>query len=585
MKSTIKISISSIAFNMEHDAYGCLKNYLDHVENTFSGKDGGGEIIEDIEVRIAELLSARIQSPAQSITLAMVSEVLGTVGSVDDIAGGEEETATGAQEQFKAPEPERKRLFRDIDHRVIGGVCSGLGNYFGIDRVFIRLVFAIALVNGLFFTHSFFLHSFFGRIALFMLLLYIILWIATPAARTMKEKMVMRKEKITSASSNRQEEIPAHAAHEGDFGRVLGKIIVIFFRIIAGFILAIMAFTALGLLIGLPIGFVTGNLALGELGMLDISEYLRNYTVIPVWLVVVLLTLLICLPLVGLIYLLAKVCFKFKTKLRLGLIMTVAWLVSLFSLAAIGIYIASDDEHFPEGLTSEVPGYYVEDKRDFLPFKNLGIAGLIEVTAFSSDSNYMIIHAPERLLSSVRVKISDGDMKIYMEKVQRLHKKVCIDFYYSDWKNLEQLRMSGTTRFTCSDTLRAETFSAKLSGASALDIIVRNKYSKLEISGAAKINADIATEKMIVQLSGAGMVTLSGGASRADVNLSGVTKLNAGGFVADTAQIKLSGSSKAAIHANDYLNARATGASHIEYSGTPAAEISASGAAKIRCSQ
>ncbi|MDR0581528.1 MAG: PspC domain-containing protein, partial [Prevotellaceae bacterium] len=218
MKSTIKVSISGIAFNLNNDAYNCLKNYLDHVEKIFSGKEGGREIIEDIEVRIAELLSARIQSPAQIITLATVNEVIGTVGSADDIASGEEETVAFAQEQFKAPELERKRLFRDIDHRVIGGVCSGLGNYFGIDRVFVRLAFGIAL--GFFIFQDFsFDYSFIARsVVSSVVLLYILLWIAMPAARTMKEKMTMRREPLLPPLPPlpfMPEEASVKAAHEG----------------------------------------------------------------------------------------------------------------------------------------------------------------------------------------------------------------------------------------------------------------------------------------------------------------------------------------------------------------------------------
>jgi phage shock protein PspC (stress-responsive transcriptional regulator) len=600
MKSTIKVSISGIAFNLDNDAYGCLRNYLDHLENIFSGKESGREIIEDIEVRIAELLSARIQSPAQIITLATVKEVIDTVGSVDDIAGDEESTADAASKQFKAPETERKRLFRDIDHRVIGGVCSGLGNYFGIDRVFIRLAFAVAF--GCFLLQDYtFLHSFFNTIASVSVFLYIVLWIVTPAARTMNEKMRMRKEPLLPALPA----LPAlddgitKAAHEGDFGRVLGKIITITFRIIAGFVLAIIAFVALSLLVALPIGLFTGNTVLGELGSLDIAEALRTYTIVPLWVVVTLLTLLVCLPLVGLIYFLAKVLFKFKTKIRMGLILSVVWLVSFFSLAGLGIYLASGDFDFSLFLEDNAPR--VSETRTVIPFHSLNVSGNFEVIAVPSDSNYMLIKAAENILPNIRVETNDGNMKIFMTKMRgRWRSKSHISFYYSDWESLKQLRLSGAVRFACPDTLKAETFSAKLSGASILDIVVNNEYSDLEISGAtkvdvagqakvftaeasgaSKITADIITEKTKVDLSGAGNLILSGAASRADFQASGASRINASGFVADSVKVRLSGSSKLGVHANQYLNIHASGVSHIEYSGTPVTDISTSGAAKV----
>ncbi|MDR0694603.1 MAG: DUF2807 domain-containing protein [Prevotellaceae bacterium] len=587
MKSTIKVSISGIAFNLDNDAYTCLKNYLDHVEKIFSDKEGGREIIEDIEVRIAELLSARIQSPAQIITLATVNEVIGTVGSADDIAGGEgEDTTTFAQEQFKAPEPERKRLFRDIDHRVIGGVCSGLGNYFGIEKVLIRLAFAI-LVGLTYAPGGLFTQPFFRRISVFVALVYIILWIAMPAARTMKEKMNMRKEPLLPPLPPLPPlpftlDEPVKAAHEGDFGHVLGKIISIIFRIIVGFVLVITILVALSLLIALPIGFITGNAVLGEVDGVNIADYLRNYTFIPLWLPLTLLMLLICLPLAGLIYLISKALFKFKTKIRLGLILTIAWLVTLFSLVGIGVYIASGDVDFSQDLFLEDTAYQVSETRTFPPFKSLSVAGAFEVTAVPSDTNHLLIKTTEKFLPYIRTEISNGNMKIYVRKSHKRRTKAHIYMYYSDWKSVEQLHLSGAVRFTCSDTLKAPEFSAKLSGASAINIAVNNRRSEWDVSGASKITADIVAENVHIGISGAGKADLSGAASRADFKLSGATKISGGGFAADTVKARLSGSSKIGIHAGKYLDIHASGASLIEYSGTPVTDISTSGAAKVR---
>ncbi|MDR2801854.1 MAG: DUF2807 domain-containing protein [Prevotellaceae bacterium] len=589
MKSTIKVSISGIAFNLDNDAYGCLKNYLDRVDKIFSGKEGGREIIEDIEVRIAELLSAQIQSPAQIITLAMISEVIGTVGSADDIAGGgDEETTTFAQEQFKATEPERKRLFRDIDHRVIGGVCSGLGNYFGIEKVLVRLAFAI-LVGLTFAPGGLFTPPFFGKVAFFVTLLYIILWIAMPAARTMKEKMNMRKEPLLPPLPPLPPlpftlDEPVKAAHEGDLGHVLGKIIIITCRIIAGFVLAIMTFIALTLLAALPIGLITGNVVVGELGNLDLARFVQDYTFIPLWLVVTLLTLLVCVPLIGLAYLLSKALFKFKTKIRMGLILTVTWLVTFFSLVGIGIYIASNNVDFSKDLFSENSSSMVSETRTFAPFTNLSIAGTFEVTAVPSDTNYILIKATEKILPHIRTETTNnGDMKIYVERVRaKGWAKAHIVVYYSDWKSVEQLRLSGAVRFTCSDTLKAPTFSAKLSGASNIDIAVNNRYSDLDVSGASQITANIIAEKINIGVSGASKATLSGKSPYVDSNLSGASKISAGNLAADTVKIQSSGSSKMDIQANNFLDIHASGASHIEYSGTPVTDIFTSGAAKVR---
>jgi phage shock protein PspC (stress-responsive transcriptional regulator) len=601
MKSTVKVSISGIAFNLDNDAYSCLKSYLDRMETLFSGKEGGREIIEDIEVRIAELLSARIQSPAQIITLATVSEVIGTVGSADDIAGGEE-TAAFAQEHFRAQEPDRKRLFRDIDHRVIGGVCSGLGNYFGIDRVFVRLAFAIAAAFFIFW-QEYHLPSFFRMAASSLILLYIILLIVMPAARTMKEKMAMRKEPISPAPPLRNEErMYAKAAHEGDFGRVLGKIIVIFCRIVAGFALAIVAFVALTLLVALPVGLITGNAVVGGWGVPEIADYLRASTSIPLWVVITLLMLLVCLPLLGLIYLLSKVLFKFKTKIRMGLVLFIVWLVALFSLAGIGICVAAENPDFPRDITTENSRDTLSEKRMLEPFKSLSVSGNFEVTAIPADSNYMVIHAAENYLPHIRTETNNGRLKIYWDKFRmRRWTRPHIYLYCTDWKNVEELRLSGATKFTCTDTLKAKTFFAGISGASAIAIVVDNGRTKLDVngaskidvagrtgdfiadvSGASKITADMTAGKVALELSGASNLSLSGTAAHADFKITGASKTNAAGFAADTVIVRLSGSSKLSIHANKYLDVHASGASLIEYAGEPVTDINTSGAAKIR---
>ncbi|MDR0582518.1 MAG: DUF2807 domain-containing protein, partial [Prevotellaceae bacterium] len=408
-----------------------------------------------------------------------------------------------------------------------------------------------------------------------------------PAARTMKEKMTMRREPLLPPLPPlpfMPEEASVKAAHEGDFGQVLGKIITIILRIMAGFVLVIAVMIALSVLLALPIGLITGNMVVGELNGLDIADFLRNYTFIPLWLIVTLLTLLIFLPLAGLIYLISKALFKFKTKSRLGLILTIAWLVTLFSLMGIGIYVASHHaDDFPEGLLSDSYPYQVSEKRTFDPFTNLSVAGAFEIVAVPSDTNYMIIHAPEKLLPDISTKTGNGRMEIHMRKVRiKKWKKMRIDVHYSDWKSLEQLRLSGAVRFTCSDTLKAPALSVKLSGASDINIAVNNRRAEWEVSGASKITADIVAEKVSISISGAGKANLSGKSPYVGFKLSGASKIDAGDFAADTVSANLSGSSRISVHADKYLDIHASGASLIEYSGTPVTDISTSGASKVR---
>jgi phage shock protein PspC (stress-responsive transcriptional regulator) len=610
MKPTIKISISGIVFNMDSDAYSCLQNYLERIERIFAGKEGAREIIDDIEVRIAELFSARIQSPEQIITLVVVNDVIATVGSADDIAGEENEADSNTQESSRtASGTERKRLFRDIDHCTIGGVCSGLGNYFGIDRVFIRLAFSFAGLFGL---------LFYGSMSLVVCLIYVMLWIAVPAARSVKEKMAMRKEPITPARSSLREteDDSEKAAHAGDFGNVLGKIIVVTCRIIVGLFLTVVAICALALLIALPIGLLTGNMILGEYAAFDLTYYIQHYTVVPLWLVIVLLTLLICLPLFAVIYIISKALFRFKTAIRFGLILLVVWLATLLTLAGIGLYVVSADSYFHDRLTEQIDHSELRE-RTLAPFTRLRISGNFDVTVYQSDTNYLQIEAPERIYPAIYADVADGQLSIYYKNtIDRIHKKIWIfgrhsghlfnayskiRIYTTNAAALERLELSQNVRFVCDDTLTANRFTAKITGAGVAAIHVNNAYSSFEVSGAGKlaiagrtgeleveasgatkIDASVATDRLLFTITGISQVALSGVAANAQFNISGTAVTHAADFAVDTLAIRLSGASKMDVHVNRRLSVHASGASLVEYTGTPETEIHISGAAQVR---
>jgi phage shock protein PspC (stress-responsive transcriptional regulator) len=147
----------------------------------FEKKEGGAEVVDDIEMRIAELMSEKLSGSKQVVTLEDVNEIIAQLGQpfeFDDDRNSQEES--GQKEPFTTSQPKnRKRFYRDGDHKVFGGVCSGLGAYFDIDPVIIRVFFCLAF---LFAGSSFWI--------------YLILWFAIPEARTTAEKLEMSGEPI-----------------------------------------------------------------------------------------------------------------------------------------------------------------------------------------------------------------------------------------------------------------------------------------------------------------------------------------------------------------------------------------------------
>ncbi|MFA6922981.1 MAG: PspC domain-containing protein [Bacteroidales bacterium] len=191
MNKTISINLSGIIFNIDENAYEILSDYLSTLKRHFSQTEGRDEIISDIESRIAEIFQTKISDKKQVILIDEVNEVINILGRPENFEKTENENS---KESFSDAGDccRNKRLLRDPDNRVLGGVCSGLGHYFDVDPVWFRLAFVLALF-------------FFGSGTL----LYIILWIVIPRANTTAEKLEMKGERvnISNIEKNIKEEI------------------------------------------------------------------------------------------------------------------------------------------------------------------------------------------------------------------------------------------------------------------------------------------------------------------------------------------------------------------------------------------
>ena len=180
MKKTYSVNLGNRVYNIDDDAYLRLKDYLDRIESHFSDQKEREDIINDIEMRISELFNERLGSVRQVITLKDVEETIKIMGDPHEISGDEEQ-ASASKERSYGP----RRLYRDPDDRMIGGVCSGLGAYLGLDPVIVRILFILFLIFGIGF------------------LVYIILWIVVPEARTTAQKLEMRGDPVNVSNIGR----------------------------------------------------------------------------------------------------------------------------------------------------------------------------------------------------------------------------------------------------------------------------------------------------------------------------------------------------------------------------------------------
>jgi phage shock protein PspC (stress-responsive transcriptional regulator) len=174
MKKTISTNINGISFIIDEDAFSVLNAYLSSIKSHFKDKRGSDEIINDIESRIAELFQQMLNDKKQVLDIEDVKKVKEQMGKPSDFDQDTEEETV----YYAKPPNSRKRLFRDINDRIIGGVCSGLGAYLNVDTVWIRIIFVIAIFSGV------------------SILVYLILWVIIPAARTVSERLEMKGDTV-----------------------------------------------------------------------------------------------------------------------------------------------------------------------------------------------------------------------------------------------------------------------------------------------------------------------------------------------------------------------------------------------------
>ena len=186
MNRTIDINLGGMVFHIDENAYPVLNEYLQTLKKHFATQKGGDEVMTDIEIRIAEMFQKHTNITKQNITIIDVEEVMHTMGSPENFESDDATTSSKTNytpPPHEATTPVAKRIYRDTDSRILGGVCAGVSNYLGYDPIFIRLAFVIAMFG-------------FGS----GVLVYLVLWIIIPEARTSAEKLQMHGEPINIAN-------------------------------------------------------------------------------------------------------------------------------------------------------------------------------------------------------------------------------------------------------------------------------------------------------------------------------------------------------------------------------------------------
>jgi phage shock protein PspC (stress-responsive transcriptional regulator) len=284
MNKTVNINLGGMFFHIDEDAYQKLNRYFEAVKRSLSNSTGKDEIMKDIEMRIAELLTEKNRGDKQVVGMKDVEEVIVVMGQPEDYRIDDEGTPETTY-AFNAATKRKKKLYRDKDKGLIGGVAAGFGHYLGIDALWIRILFIVSP----FIT--------FGT----SLVIYVILWILMPPAETTAEKLEMTGEPVNISNIEKKvrEEFDSlsekfknvdydkfgnHAKNAGErIGNTLSTIILKIFSIIGKVIGAILVVTAASTLVSLLLFVITaGSLTFGDFPW---TEYVENFTEVPLWII------------------------------------------------------------------------------------------------------------------------------------------------------------------------------------------------------------------------------------------------------------------------------------------------------------
>ena len=283
MNKTVNINLGGMFFHIDEDAYQKLTRYFDAIKRSLSKSSGQEEIIKDIEMRVSELLTDKQKTEKHVVTLREVDEVITVMGQPEDYIIEEEAGTNSSFNNFTTPSG-TKKLYRDKENGMVGGVLAGLGHYFGIDKVWLRiflLILIFAWGTGV--------------------LAYIILWIVMPEAITTSEKLEMTGEPVTISNIEKKvrEEFEnvSEKIKNADYdkfgnqvktgaeklGNSFSDFIMTVFNIFAKFLGVVLIMSGLAVLVMLLVGVFTLGTSVSMDFPWQTFVEAGNFTDYPVW--------------------------------------------------------------------------------------------------------------------------------------------------------------------------------------------------------------------------------------------------------------------------------------------------------------
>ena len=325
-----KCSLAGISFTLEADAYAALEGYIQSLQEAYKSTPDGEEIVADIEARIAELILSAVPADA-IVTKPLILNIIKQLGSAEEI-DSEQPDHEPEPRQAETTDPAGnpripRRLYRDVQHHKLGGVCAGIANYFDIDPTLVRLAAIAPILIWLFGKMDIFLlhyvEGFAEQLTGLVILGYIVMWFTIPPASTARQKLEMKGERITTDSirSNVQSATAEERSRTllADIVNIFGKILLICLKVLAAI-----------LMVELVVGVcVLTMVAIAGFPMLAFDA-VTGISLLAFYFVAV-------IPLLILIYLVIMLLISQRPKGRALLVMFILWIISLVGMTLSAI--------------------------------------------------------------------------------------------------------------------------------------------------------------------------------------------------------------------------------------------------------
>ena len=391
MKKNITINLCGRLFQIDEDAYELLQNYIESLHASFGKQEGGEEIADDIEARIAELFDELKANGTEAITIEHVKDIITRIGRPEELASEEDDSQTGQKEGHRydsfrtaangfrenvRARTAGKKLYRNPNDKILAGVLSGFATYTNTDPAWWRIGYVLLFLgsNLVFIPFlSIWFSQVFISVNLSFILFYIAMAIAMPEAKKPKELLEMEGKDLTpqnlaDAVIDDQQPVKKKPGLLREILSVFLKIFIGLFVAIAVIVGAVLGIAFLGVLMTTIFALVMpASIHMPfTLGGMNLTEVWYFHPYMLVGFAVALLAVLF-IPVYAITHMVLSMAKKIRPMgIAQRIVWIVLWLIALGCVITLGTTIVQFQEQYRQERRAENYGWMTDEQRDFL---------------------------------------------------------------------------------------------------------------------------------------------------------------------------------------------------------------------------